>query len=353
MIALAGSLETGLVTNLMFDQSALMHSPGIVNNLNSTEIRSGNFDHVNLSNDYTSPYADRKPLRWTSDSILNASFDNGGVGAGNVDFFSAQISTILVQRQRVYKDDASDWLTVYEYHITEDITETGVLTFNIQDRLTAHGETYRYRFLPVLQQGEVQLQIIGGVSEPITATFNGVFICDAYKSYRLYAEVSFNDTTRVQDTGIHTPLGSKYPIVVMNSETDYATGGVNGVVLPENYGTIQPKIEEINNIQCISDCWTVGAIDRNYTKVVDERIILDRHEIVNSCNELLAFLTEKSPKILKDWNGNIWEVMFTGNPVISYSNQWGMGLPSVNATWTEIGDVNDEDSLRYGGLLGD
>lgn len=337
----------------MFDQNALMHSPGIVTNIDNTELRSANIDHFNVVSNTTNPYSDRKPIRWTNDSVLNATFDNGGVGAGNVDFFSAQISTILVQRQRVYKDSASDWLTVYEYHILEDISETNALTFNIQDRMTAHGETYRYRFLPVLQQGEVQLQIIGGVSEPITATFNGVFICDAHKSYRLYADVSFSDTTVNQETGVHTPLGSKYPIVVMNGETDYQSGGVNGVVLPEGYGTIQPKVEEINNIQCLNDCWTVGAIDRNYTNVVEQRVTLDRHEIVDTCNELIDFLTEKSAKILKDWNGNIWEVIFTGNPVISYSNQWGMGLPSISATWTEIGDVNDEDSLRYAGLLGD
>lgn len=352
MFALAGSLESGLITNLMFDQNALMSTTGIVTGLDSTELRNGNIDHMNLTSNVNKPYSDKKPTAWDGNTILNATFDNGGIGAGNVDFFSAQISKILIQRQRVYKDRATDWLTVYEYTITEDISETQELTFNIQDRLTAHGETYKYRFLPVLQQGEVQLQILGGESDPITATFDGVFICDAYKSYRLYGEVSYDSTTYNQEAGVHNTLGSKYPIVVMNSNLNYQAGGINGLILPDGFGEIEPRIKELNNIYCVNDCWTTGAIEKDYMNIEEKRITLDRHEMVTMRNEIMDFLTDKRPKVIKDWNGNIWEVMFTGNPTVNYVGNWGMGLANLNAQWTEIGNVNDEDSLRYAGLLG-
>lgn len=207
-------------------------------------------------------------------------------------------------------------------------------------------------FLPILQQGEVQLQILGGVSEPITALFDGVFICDAYKSYRLYGEVSYDTTTYNQEAGVHATLGSRYPIVVMNSESVYQNGGVNGLILPEDFGEIEPQIKELNNIYCLNDCWSTGYIERDYTNIENKRIVLDRHEMVNIRNEVMDFLTDGKPKVIKDWNGNIWEVMFTGNPTITYKGEWGMGLTNLNAQWTEIGNVNDEESLRYAGLLG-
>ena len=63
------------------------------------------------------------------------------------------------------------------------------------------------------------------------------------------------------------------------------------------------------------------------------------------------FLTNKSPKILKDWNGNIWLVLFTSDIDLSFVNEWGMGIANFSATWTEIGNPEDQYDLQNSGLI--
>ena len=63
------------------------------------------------------------------------------------------------------------------------------------------------------------------------------------------------------------------------------------------------------------------------------------------------FLTNKSPKILKDWNGNIWLVMFTSDIELTFNNDWGMGITSFDATWTEVGNAEDQYDLQNSGLI--
>ena len=62
-------------------------------------------------------------------------------------------------------------------------------------------------------------------------------------------------------------------------------------------------------------------------------------------------LTNKKPKIIKDWNGQAWLCIITGNPSTSYISNTGMGLMSISADWTEVGDVNNQDDLYANGLL--
>jgi hypothetical protein len=63
------------------------------------------------------------------------------------------------------------------------------------------------------------------------------------------------------------------------------------------------------------------------------------------------FLTNKSPKIIKDWNGNICLVVFTSDISLTFTNEWGMGISNFNATWTEIGDAESQHDLQDSGLI--
>lgn len=354
MFAMVGNLQTGLCPTLMFDRNALNGSVANVLNINATTLRNANIDHYNVTRDVNPDMSDTKPDKWTNATIMDTPFEDGSIAAGNVNFYDARVNLILVQRQRVYKDRESDWVTIFEYDpVNGTITNPeNPLNFSMRDRYAAHGETYRYRLLPILQQGETQFQSEGGVSDPITVIFDGVFICDKYKSFQLYADVSLDTMTLNQDMGVHTTLGNKYPIVVANSRTSYRNGGITGLILPEDYGKIVPKIKEIYNISCVNDCETIGAIDRDLGMVVSEKVKLSREEMVERRQELEEFFESKSPKIIKDWNGNIWLAIFTDNPTISFNSNWGSGLATVSAGWTEIGDVNNETDLRYAGMIG-
>jgi hypothetical protein len=78
---------------------------------------------------------------------------------------------------------------------------------------------------------------------------------------------------------------------------------------------------------------------------------LDRQEIAALREKIGDFLTNKSPKIIKDWNGDIFLVVFTGNVTFDFVNEWGMGLVTFSAEWTEVGKADNQDDLEYCGLI--
>ena len=74
-------------------------------------------------------------------------------------------------------------------------------------------------------------------------------------------------------------------------------------------------------------------------------------DIVERREAIEQFLTDKTAKILKDWNGNIWLITFVENVEVSFADDYGMGLGTLSAKWVEIGDVNDQTDLKQTGLI--
>ena len=62
-------------------------------------------------------------------------------------------------------------------------------------------------------------------------------------------------------------------------------------------------------------------------------------------------MTNKRPKIIKDFNGNAWLIYIIDNVSIDYKNNWGMGIADIAATWIETGDVNNKSDLYKNGLI--
>ena len=114
------------------------------------------------------------------------------------------------------------------------------------------------------------------------------------------------------------PYGRKYPIVTSNANINYDTGSFSGLILPENY-------------------METGKIDR--------KAIVERKDAI------LDFLTNKSAKIIKDFNTNIWLCMITGSPSVTYESSFGMGVVSIDASWVEIGDVNNSSDMYSAGFI--
>ena len=63
------------------------------------------------------------------------------------------------------------------------------------------------------------------------------------------------------------------------------------------------------------------------------------------------FLTNKLPKIVKDWNGNIWLVKFIDNVSCSFNSNYGMGMASFSANWVEVGDPTNQEDLQNTGII--
>lgn len=181
------------------------------------------------------------------------------------------------------------------------------------DNLAQSGVTYEYAVVPVSSGVEGRY-----VTDDILAQFNGLFICSKDKIYKLYEGIAYGSGQREQKVGVFEPYGRKYPIVTSNANINYDTGSFSGLILPENY-------------------METGKIDR--------KAIVERKDAI------LDFLTNKSAKIIKDFNTNIWLCMITGSPSVTYENSLGMGVVSIDASWVEIGDVNNSSDMYSAGFI--
>lgn len=295
---------------------ALNPAPSAVDNITYTEISNAIFDHLNLSRD-TSEFGNTTiPTQWTYDTILNATF-NGTLNAGNLEYSIRQLDGIKIKRRlkpdigEAYdaKDPRYRWLTLSFVKI--DKVED--LNFAFNDFLNAWGVEYEYAFVPVVRGTEGKY-----IVDSIKSKFNGVFIGDSEQAFKFLYDVSYGSNLRKQQTGTFAPMGRQYPIVVANGISSYESGSVTGTVLNDSF---------------------------------EKDGKLDRLATVRKKNQIKDFLTNKRPKVLKDWNGNIWLVMVTEDVPVEYREGSGMGIPNVSFNWTEIGDVTNQEDLYDAGLV--
>lgn len=291
--------------NFFSDGDSLNPMPTNINEVTKTTVKNGIFDHVNISQSVTFDYSSIQPDNWDIDTILNATFD-GKISAGNVDEIATGVTGVRIKR-RVKGE--FDWITLKEI----PIETSSDLSFVLTDNLNAYNVEYEYAFVPLTQDIEGNY-----VVESILSKFDGVFICDVDTVMKIRAGVEYSDSAMNQQIGVFQPYNRQYPIVVSNSLIQYKTGTIGGWVLPESW-------EDTREI--------------------------DRVAITQEKDNLLKFLTNKKPKIIKDTNGNNWLVFFTGNPSVSYANNFGQGMVQVSAGWTEIGSVTSKDDLYNSGLI--
>ena len=291
--------------NFCADGNALDPTPTDVNNITYTRVQNGIFDHFNVSRDTSFDYSSIVPTDWDINTLMNADFA-GNTSAGNVAQVASGVTSVRIKRR---VKGTFDWIMIREIPVSKPED----LSFVITDNLNAYNVEYEYAFVPVMEDVEGSYII-----ESILSKFEGVFICDIDTAFKFYAGVEYDDNDAVQQVGVFQPFNRKYPIIVSNSIMQYQTGSIGGWVLPEDY---------------------------------EDTHVFDRSKIVKEKEVLLNFLMNKKPKILKDMNGNNWLVYFTGNPTITYDNNYGQGMLKVEAQWTEVGDPNDKTDLYENGLI--
>ena len=291
--------------NFCADGNALDPTPTNINDITFTKVQNGIFDHFNVSRDTSFDYSSIIPTDWDINTLMNADFA-GNVSAGNVGQLATGITSIRVKRRI---KGTFDWITIREIPVSKPED----LSFVITDNLNAYNVEYEYAYVPMMEDVEGSYII-----ESILSKFEGVFICDIDTVFKFYAGVEYDTNDAIQQVGVFQPFNRKYPIVVSNSIMQYQTGSIGGWVLPEDY---------------------------------EDTHVFDRSKIVKEKEVLLNFLMNKKPKILKDMNGNNWLVYFTGNPTVTYDNNYGQCMLKVAAKWTEVGDPNDKTDLYENGLI--
>lgn len=278
--------------------------PTNANNIKSTRIQNAIFDHIDITKNIRLNYTTELP-KWDFDTILDCDFEDG-TGAGNVEFALSQLTSIKIKRRK--KGDF-EWITIQEIPINSRADLNSIR----RDYFVPSYEEFEYAIVPILNGVEGQY-IIGSIN----TEFNGVFISDITQTFKLDKNVSYNSRSSVQSVGQITPLGRRYPVVIKNGNANYEIGSISGTLLGKTY---------------------------------DSTHEIDRKGIVDQVDEFVNFLKNGKPKIIKDWNGNIWLSMFTSNVTVSYNNNYGMGIASTSFEWTEQGKYDNEDDLYDNGFI--
>lgn len=256
-------------------------------------------DFISITSNITSAYTTDFPT-FNFDTIIQCDFDNN-VNGGNINIVVNQLTKIKLKRRDL---STLNWITIYEKPINN---ENDINIKTIDSNIPSNIEQ-TYAIVPVLQSGEEGEYILSKA----TPNWEGVFISNNNKIFKLYNAVIYDTTTQNKQIGVLNPIGRKYPIIIENSENDYKSGGLQAQLYGYNF--------------------------ENTRKV-------DRNDVVKQTQDFINFIKDGSTKMITDWNGNIIMCKLVSSPTISYISSYGNGITNISFTWAEQGQYNVEQDL--------
>lgn len=286
--------------------NALNPNPTVKKTIDSVKLRNAIFDY--LYGTYSININPNKPLEWDFSTIMFAQFMNT-LSAGNLSETLSNISAVKVVRTNI---DTGDKITVYEKAINNPTVEE--FNFIFKDFAGKNGGRYVYSVIPILKSGVSSASV---QTDPVTVQFKNVFLSDNTYSYEMVADVKYGNGTQKVNVGTFEPIGRKYPVYVSNADTNYQIGSVSSKVIGNYF-----DLKEFN-----------------------------KQDITKQKDEILKFLTNRKPKILKDTNGNMWLIAITGAPSIEYDNKYNGGIMDISFNFMEIGDATNEKDMMNCGIV--
>jgi hypothetical protein len=148
-------------------------------------------------------------------------------------------------------------------------------------------------------------------------TQNGIVIAGTDRAYKISNGVVYSSITQNRQLNALLPIGRTYPVIVQNSKIKYKTGTLQGMIL-------------------------------GYTFDEERQIIVN--DVVAQTEEIIDFLCDGKAKVITDWNGNVWLVRITDNPVVSPKDTTG-ATNTISFSWTEQGKYNIESDLIENNLI--
>ena len=285
--------------------SKVWDTPLPTSQLDELMVGAGIYDELYISVDTTISKANVRPDRWYLKNIINAKFQND-LEAGTLDANGHVITMLQVYRR---EHGRNDWLLIGQFDYDFDYN-----VYSVVDITAKNGVTYDYAFVPVSDS------VVGeeNVSEyPVTVKYNGVFISDLEKNYRLEIDFTQGDVTHNKNSSVMTPLNGEFPVMIFGNQ-DYRTGNIT--FLPVTEKQIQSGGTKIDK----------GA----------ERELRD---------SVTSFLNNGQAKVLRNDNGDIM-IIATNNVKSSPKSSTLMDIHGITFDYTEIGKV-DSGTLGKVGLL--
>lgn len=293
--------------NFLSDEDSLSPTMTNIGEISKVKVQNGLFDELKIDNDNDNTYSSNKES-WLYKTVLLAKFEED-LSAGNINFADMTVTKLRLRRRKI--EDLSDWWTITEVPYNNE----SQLSFELFDYMNESNQEYEYALVPVTEGGTEGNYI----TNQILSEFESSFLLDKEKSYKLFYDLEYSRTERISPSAKLEPIGSKYPIIVKNSELNYEQGSLKALTLS-------------------------SETENNYGEI-------NRKQEVKHRKALLDFLTNGKAKILKDSNGNIWCVSIVDTPSIEYKNELNQALASTSFNWCEIGDIEDKNDMYNLGLI--
>lgn len=275
--------------------------------INYVELTNGVYQFWDLTNNIDIPFSLDKS-DWNNNTIMNCDF-NDNINAGNINYDIDVVEKAIITKKYTNKK-AKNGFIVYSTNVDneEDIT------FETYDNFVSSNSIIDYNLiLQIKDVGEIIIE-----TKQTMITFNSCFISDKYDIFKLYSAVTYSSNTQNVPISIQQPIGKKYPIVIKNAKTNYASGQISFLVLGENFDTTKR---------------------------------INRAEVVEQKDKIIEFLTNDLTKFYTDWNGNTKIITISGSPTISYDSTYGNGIMSVSFDYVEQGDWTNQEDYYTSGLM--
>lgn len=283
-------------------EKSLDPSPTDVKNIKNIKLTNGIIDELFITQNVDYDYSTSIPQVWDFDTILHAHF-NGNLHAGNVDYTTEQVSHIRI---KIREKNTFDWLTVYEIPInkTEDFKIERFYGYCKSDT------EYEVAIVPIINGVEGNLNI-----NSVLSKFSGIAIVEKDRIFTAELDIHKGSVQRNKPNAVINTVGSKYPFVINNGDSNYDSGSITA--------TFVPYKEEI--------------CDFEYSKGFKYR------------KDLMDQLCDGKPKVLKYDDGRMWLISVVDSP----SEQEGSHPENISTTinWVESGDIDSQMDLYENDLI--
>ena len=264
-------------------------------------LQNGIFDDLYITKNVSSEYTNIIPKEWDFDTILYAKFENNLL-AGNVNFAISQVDSVLIKRK---VENTGSWMTLFEITI-QDIED---FNFARLDKYVRANVKYEYALVPMLNGSEGELNINSILSE-----FEGIFIMEKDITYGSIIDISMT-SSKNRPTAVINTIGSKYPYVISNGNNNYYSGTTSAKFIRTDTNTYN---------------W-------------------DYYNSWKYREDVMDFLCNGKPKLLKHFDGRMYIVVIEGNP--SQSEESSNYVPQTTFNWYETGDAESTQDLYDNNLI--
>lgn len=246
------------------------------------------------------------PEEWDWNTVMHARF-NDSTSAGNVDWDINTLSHLLIKRKLATENV---WQTIRVQAIEQQYDN---LSFNGRDLIPGNG-LYEYALVPVTGGTIEGLYIRSNIEIELKQ----LIILDSTAIWRTPFLDQFDIQYVVPSSAVET-LYDRYPFIISNTNANYRTI------------TLGTQFYPINEEGC-----DINDMDDNTKRIT----YVDR---------FFEFLHNRKVKLIKMPTGRIFLVYITTPASLSLGESDIIENISLGAT--EVGSVNDEETMYYAGLI--